>query len=291
MKLELLKLRWCLKGFLLLLICFSVTETRAQFDNDFQAGAYNIAFGGILGGIGALINKTPDQTTGQAFWKGAKHGALGGYLMFEGKRLVREFARSGNYAYLWPAKVVHAAGSSIVENAAANQPFGTQWNLHFGFNRIEYHPFEKQKLRYKIMLYSLVNSVYFSKYGKFDLKKTLRTGTLIFTGNGSFRNLSAYDDYDPDALAGVNTILLKGWASKETVAHELIHTYQFESTNSLNTYLNKPFARWEQNRFFATYQKYVYTELGTEVHFFIYSTFKQHETNFFEREAGFYDEL
>lgn len=141
------------------------------------------------------------------------------------------------------------------------------------------------------MPYSLVNCIYFSKYGTFDLKKTLRTGTFIFTGNGSFRALSAYDDYESDGLGGVNTILLKGWASKEIVAHELIHTYQFESTNSLNTYLNKPFARWEQNKFFAAYQKYFYTELGTEVKFFIYSRFKQHETNFFEREANFYDEF
>lgn len=291
MKLELLKLRCFFRGFLLVLICFSVSETTAQFDNDFQAGAYNIALGSVLGGFGAIINKKPHQTAGQAFWKGAKEGALGGYLMFEGKRLVREFARSGNYAYLWPSKLVHAAGSSIVENAAANQPFGTQWNLHFGFNRIEYYPFEKQKLRYKIMPISLIKSIESSKYGTFDLKKTLRTGTFIFTGNGSFRALSAYDDYDPDALASVNTILLKGWASKETVAHELIHTYQFESTNSLNTYLNKPFARWEQNKLFAAYQKYVYTELGTGVFYVIYSTFKQHETNFFEREAGFYDEF
>lgn len=272
----------------LFIINFSV---HGQFDNDFQTGAYNIALGGVLGGIGALINKAPNQTTGQAFWKGAKEGVLGGYLMFEGKRLAREFARSGNYAYVWPSKLAYAAGSSIVENAAANQPFGTQWNLHFGFNRIEYYPFEKQKLHYKIMPFSLIQTIDFSKYGKFDVKKSLLTGTFIFTGNGSYKKLSAYDDFEPDGLASVNTILLKSWASKEIIAHELIHTYQFESTNSLNMYLNKPFARWEQNKLFGIYQKYVYTEIGTVVYHLIYSTFKQYETNFFEREARSYSEL
>ncbi|MGB0199170.1 MAG: hypothetical protein ACPF80_03950, partial [Flavobacteriaceae bacterium] len=130
-------MRYGLQTYLTLLAFGMFSSIHAQFDNDFQAGLYNIALGGVLGGVGAIINKTPQQTTGQALWKGAKEGALGGYLMFEGKRMVRRFSRSGDYAYLWPAKILHSAGTAMVENAAANQAFGSQWHLNIGFNRLE----------------------------------------------------------------------------------------------------------------------------------------------------------
>src|SRR5690606_15007191 len=102
--------------------------------NDLQYGLLNIGIGGVIGGIGAVINKEPDQRFDKTLLKGFTQGALGGYLVFESKRLVREFARDRDYNYIWPSKLINAAGSSIIENAAANRDLWARWHLSLGFN-------------------------------------------------------------------------------------------------------------------------------------------------------------
>jgi len=49
---------------------FFTTQNQAQFKNDFHASLYNIGFGGIVGGIGAVINKKPHDKLGKVFLKG-----------------------------------------------------------------------------------------------------------------------------------------------------------------------------------------------------------------------------
>ena len=45
-------------------------------------------------------------------------GALGGYLVYESKNLLRKITLEKELAYSWPAKLVNSAGISIIENAA-----------------------------------------------------------------------------------------------------------------------------------------------------------------------------
>ena len=80
-------------------------------ENDLQYGLANIGIGAVIGGVGALINKEAEQRWDKTLLKGFAQGALGGYLIFESKRLVREFSEHRNYNLIWPSKLVNAAGS------------------------------------------------------------------------------------------------------------------------------------------------------------------------------------
>ena len=136
-----------------LLILFVTSNNHplnAQHKNDFEAGLFNIGFGGIVGGFGAVINKKPNEKTGKVFLKGFYQGALGGYLLFESKRLVGKFGNTGNYNYVWPSKLINFAGVSIIENAAGNRNFWERWHINFGFNRLEFYTKDKFKLSYRI---------------------------------------------------------------------------------------------------------------------------------------------
>ncbi|MGB5942250.1 MAG: hypothetical protein WBG71_05165 [Leeuwenhoekiella sp.] len=110
----------------LLLVLLTIKFSVEGQSNDFEAATYSVAFGGIFSGIGAIINKSPEKKTGKVFLNGLLKGAAGGYVIFESKRLLREVARQENLAYAWLAKLVNAAGISMIENAAMNRPLWQQ---------------------------------------------------------------------------------------------------------------------------------------------------------------------
>ena len=75
------------KVIIIFLALFSSTQTYTQ-NSELEYGLLNIASGAIVGGIGAVINKNSNQKIHKALGKGLAQGALGGYLVFESKRLL-----------------------------------------------------------------------------------------------------------------------------------------------------------------------------------------------------------
>lgn len=124
--------------FFIFFLTIPLKDINAQA-NDAEAALYNVGFGGLSGAIGAIINKKPDDKFGKVFLKGLWQGALGGYVTFESKRILRIAGREGDWKLYWTSNLVNAAGSSIKENAANNKDFWDQWNISIGFNRIEFH--------------------------------------------------------------------------------------------------------------------------------------------------------
>ncbi|MCH7525326.1 MAG: hypothetical protein IIC74_10080 [Bacteroidetes bacterium] len=177
-----MKKRCCLTVLIFTLFLIT-TKTQAQHKNDFEAGLFNIGFGGLIGGFGAIINKKPNQKTGKVFLKGLYQGALGGYLLFESKRLVGKFSKSGNYGYVWPSKLVNAAGISIIENAAANRNLWEQWHINLGFNRFEFYTQDKFKVSYRIMPFALYKTIDGFTQGKLDVSESVKIGSFVFVSN------------------------------------------------------------------------------------------------------------
>jgi len=126
-----------MKHFIIILLFLPSSVSIAQH-NDSQAAVYNIVSSGIVGGIGAIINKKPNQKTSNVFFKGMYQGAIGGYVVFESKRILRQFSRTSNYGYIWPSKIVNSVGNSIVYNAASNRNLWERWHINIGFNHLEY---------------------------------------------------------------------------------------------------------------------------------------------------------
>jgi hypothetical protein len=261
----------------------------SQDKNYVGAGLFNIGFGGVVAGVGAVINKKPNQKKGKQFLKGFGQGALGGYLLFESKRMIGRFAKTGNYAYVWPSKLVNSAGASIIENAAANNGFGEHWHLNIGFARFEMRTKDSLNFKCKILPFAFGGVIYGFANGKLDVTKTIKTGNFIFISNNLLQNNESI------GLTAVNTILYQKnnefYNDELVIGHELIHSFQYEQSFGINTYLDKPLKKLENNKkWLKKYDTFFYTEFNFLIDAAIYSLYSNHNKNLYEKEAYFYTE-
>lgn len=258
--------------------------------NDLQYGLVNIGIGSVMGGVGAIINKRPEEKFGKTLLKGLAQGGFGGYLVFESKRLLREFSRHKNYNYIWPSKIVNAAGSSIIENAAANRNLWERWHINLGFNRFEVDTRDGFKLRYRIMPYSLSSTIYLFTQEKLDVDRSMVFGTFVFQAQ---KPIQGYG-FEASGAAYQDAILLKRISSlgHKVEAHELIHVYQNENLLGINMFFNKPLESLkETNKFFRLYDKIFYTDFHSVINQGIYGlelNANGYRAVSFEREASYF---
>lgn len=274
-----------------LFLLFS-SEAKAQ-KSDLEAGLMNIGLGSVIGGVGAVINKEPEEKLLPALLKGAGSGALGGYLIFESKRLVRLFAENQSYGYVWPSKIIGSAGSSIIENAAGNRDLWERWHMHIGFNRIELTTGEELKVRYRIMPMALTATIVTATNGDFDWEKSLKTGHFIFTTDQiSSEPSEGAITYGQVPLFSNSILILDNWEGDAALAHELVHIYQNESFVGINSFLNEPLKKLiGKKKFFRFYSKIFYTDFHSAVIAGLYnleSWQKGYSGNIFEEEAFYF---
>ncbi|MGA8854444.1 MAG: hypothetical protein WB492_09735 [Christiangramia sp.] len=236
--------------------------------------------------MGAVINKEPNEKFGKTFLKGLGQGALGGYLVFESKRLIREFSKSGDFGYIWPSKIINSTGSSIIENAAANRDFWARWHINIGFNRIEVNAKNNFRLSYRIMPLDLMATACQAIDSRPDWELSLRTGTFVFRSNKSI------EDLDFNGRAFGNSIqLLDGSQGTASLPHEIIHTYQYEQLSGFNAYFSKTEDKFASRyKLVEQYQKIFYNDynlvLGTIL--FVVSDPENIGRGFAQKEAYYF---
>lgn len=258
--------------------------------NDTQAGLYNIGFGAVTGGIGAMINKKPNEKLGHVFVKGLWQGAMGGYLVFESKRLTRLVYRENELGFAWPSKIVNAAGVSIIENAAANRNFWEKWHINYGFNRVELTVKDSLSVQYRVMPIALAYTIGLTIYSKIELGKTLQSGQFVFS-----LKPEDWDSANIIALAYPGNILYMDgqYGLNNTLAHEIIHLYQQNDFNGFNAYLDKPVASLSNTSgFMKEINKWIYAD-GNQLLFMAAYNLQNinriyYYDNYFEHEAGYY---
>ncbi|QXP80865.1 hypothetical protein H0I32_16860 [Winogradskyella sp. HaHa_3_26] len=248
---------------------------------------YNIGFGAVFSGIGALINKKPNEKWDKVLLKGMGQGALGGYLVYESKNLIVKIGQKQALEYSWYGKLVNSAGTSVIENASSNRNFWEQWHLNIGFNRLEFYTKNKFKVKYKIMPVSLFLTVAVASNTKFEFSKTLKTGEFIFS--------TSDPKYDSGASTYGNVIAFTNDRINDYTlySHEIIHIYQYYDYNFVNTYLNKPFDNWKtKSNTFNKINNIFYFDLQGAILRPLYLIENINRNcyydNFFENEAGFY---
>lgn len=275
--------------FLAIAVLFSFTKINAQ-DSDLEYGLLNIASGAVIGGIGAVINKEPNQNIHKVLGKGLVQGALGGYLVFESKRLLGIVVKKEDYAYVWPSKVINSAGTSIIENAAANRDFWDRWHLNLGFTRLDVYTNDRLHFQYRIMPFSLFRAIQLQILeGGIDLNESLKLGVLVFSPN----ELKTVRPTYMEGAQSSNHILLKNSvAGYEIKAHEIIHVYQNNQFSGFNSYLNKADNYLKRNyKAYNLYQKIFYTDFNSPIFRGLYhlgeSNGGSYDENIFEKEAYF----
>ena len=281
--------------FLISMVLLNTHFIKAQV-NDTEAALYNIGFGAIFSTIGAVINKTPDEPLGDVIKKSMWQGALGGYVTFESKRLLREAQRKHKWEYIWGAKFVNATGTSIKENAALNKDFWERWHINIGFNRIELNTKDKFSVHYKLLPAAFVYTADAFFRFDFDFEQSLKTGEFVFYFEGDYDSSHAF------ATAGymaLNINHLNKFNTQDEVfrlsIHEIIHLYQSNDFSIFNTFINKPLERWSKRQKTVKWiNKYLYPEyyylILRPAYLIESATAESYYDNFFEHEAGFYSE-
>ncbi|WP_179004205.1 hypothetical protein [Winogradskyella forsetii] len=281
-----------MKNLILSLLLIAISFPAYAQANDTEAALYNVGFGAILSTIGAIINKSPDQPLGKTIKKSLWQGALGGYVTFESKRILREASRQQQWEYFWAAKLVNAAGTSIKENAALNNNFYDKWHLNIGFSRIEFNTKDKFSVNYKFMPVALVYAVGIATQTKFELEKTLKTGEFIFSSN-----TDRFVTTNSRGIAFPGHIVLYSPDKNDVglIKHEIIHIYQSHDFSIFNAYLNKPISKWSsKNKIINWLDKHLYVEFHRIIQRSAYwieyepTTSNSYYDNFFEHEAGYF---
>lgn len=200
-------------------------ETARQ---DARLFAYNVALGAAVGGVGAALREGEGSRLAR-LWRGAAGGAAGGAVMYGGKRLAHRVLSEQRMTAAWPAILVHAAGTSLVENASRGTPLAPRYLLHTGFVRWEAEP---SGLRARVLPFGAIIFGAMLARRPLDLGRSLAFGTPVFVQRGSIER--PFGDEPGGAFAGLavlSTILLDTDRADadfyETAAHELVHVMQY----------------------------------------------------------------
>ncbi|QYA26922.1 hypothetical protein G3I01_15935 [Gramella sp. MT6] len=274
---------------LLILVFNQKCYSQANRTSDSKEFFYNISIGAVIGTIGAIINKEPDQGFGKTLLKGSSQGALGGYITFESKRLIRLAQRQEDWKIYWAAKLINAGGVSIKENAALNKDFWKKWHINIGFSRIEFDLENKFKVQYKVMPVALVYTIGIASQTKFEFEKTLKTGEFIFSSD-----TDRFVETNSVGIAFPGNIVMyePNKDSFSTLSHEIIHLYQYNDFSQLEVLLDKPLNRINsRNNLFSEINKYIHYDLRyipNNIVYWIEMNNSDYYANFLEREAGYY---
>jgi hypothetical protein len=251
---------------------------------------YNVAFGGVTSGIGAIINRPQEVNWKKAFLKGLWQGSIGGLLNYTGKKTLYLVNKNQEDIYAWPAKLLHAAGSSIMENAAMNAPFLQNWSIDYGLLRFDFSLGTQRKFKVRFLPDAVVATILASKYGKFDLATSLGTGEIIFKGD---KDLNLPNAPIASGVTFGRAIVYvdkpQSYYTKDRIiAHEIVHRYQYNEYQIFNTWLNPVAKKIKSKSLQTIFSKYVYLDIP---YFFVpYYIIGRHAAphynfNFYEFEA------
>jgi len=237
--------------FLLCILVFSPLEKGYPLGDQGKAVLYNINFGMIVGGAGALINKPDGVKWYRALLIGCIQGACGGFLMYEGKNIAYMINSTGNLGYGWLAKIIHATGVSFVENASAGKYIWESWNMHVGPVRFETVPLEGS-LRLRFLPYATGTLIAAACMADFHPVESLKCGTPYFgyntaAGGGSMGNELMVNYGSTDI--------------KRTVTHEYIHVFQQREWTTLNNFFLPVDNRLRTYPVFDKVSRYVYFDI------------------------------
>lgn len=249
---------------------------------------YNVGYGAITSAVGSVVNKPKKAKWAPYFLKGLWQGSLGGLLNFGAKKTLYLVNRDQELAWAWPARIIHAAGTSIIANSALNEPFLQNWNIDFGPVRFDFKTNGSTPLKVRLLpltIHGIIYSYYFGAH--FDPGTTLATGTLAFV-----RDADVLKNIQAAGVQNSNTFAYVSHGNKYSViAHELVHTMQYREYLVGNTWLKQLPERYKDRFIYKLFDKYIYPEIP-----FLWAAYtiegrqpySRYYRNWFELEAQYF---
>lgn len=246
---------------------------------------YNIGFGGLTAGAGAVINKKKGESAGKNFIRGFWQGSIGGLVNYSAKKSIYGIDKNKNFGYALPARLLSCAGNSIIQNAALNEPFLRNWSLDYFFFRFDFSAAAEKKFRVRVLPESIIASAAALSKARLDINTTLLTGIMSFKTKRLIANERGLHD-------GVNygrAFIFYDTASKyHIVSHEIIHEFQYREYMVFNTYFKPAVSKMNIPRLKKLFTNYIYPDVPYFGLFYMVEGFHPHEQlfrNYFEFEA------
>ncbi len=191
-----------------------------------QMFASDVISGGIVSGIGSMIHKKENQTNSNAFLKGFLKGAIGGSLAFTGKYLTYEIRNKGTWMG-WPCKIIHAAGSSMIENGAQGIGLIDNLAIDYGLVRFDFNG----NARIRLQPFAAAGIVRHVVEGhQLSVVKTIQLGTPYFIQ----KSISGISNIEVGATYVNSISVYEDAYTLETTSHEYIHAFQSRAQLSFN---------------------------------------------------------
>ena len=188
------------------------------------------------------------------FWCGFKYGCIGGFINYTAKRVTHSIylakdtltnvANPNALLWAWPAKIIHSAGSSIIENAAKNSKniFST-YRVQIGFINLSLSFEDQFKIKGRLMPFAFTSfaSNLLQAGNNLRLRETLFLSTPYFVSDNGNSYLGSHA-----AGATSNCIIVERNTEQSSrygfiMAHENIHILQEREYQVFNKWLEKPY--------------------------------------------------
>ncbi|HEY0732265.1 MAG TPA: hypothetical protein VGD33_07595, partial [Chitinophagaceae bacterium] len=220
---------------------------------------YNIGFGGLSGGVGAVINKKTNENWKKSFIRGFWQGSIGGAVNYTGKKTIYQVVKHKDMSYALPSRLLSSAGNSIIYNAALNEPFLQNWNIDYGIFRIDFSTKSAFGFNVRILPVAVISTGMAIPKGKIDWNTTLLSGVMTFSSNDyiTTTNGSTHDGVN----YGRAFVYKKNDYKYHIIAHELMHEYQYRDYLVTNTFLKMEAARLKSSPLKRFVTKYFYPDL------------------------------
>ena len=274
------------------LLAVGTFRSNAQSDNfrseRTKMAVFNVGVNGLFGGIGSLINKKDADKNFRTFINGFYKGAIGGFMSHVGLSMSHLIQTQENIAYAWPARLVNAMGSSIIQNAAENKKMFERLHFNLYVARLEYFPYQKE-FKARFFTSSLYGIISVGSGNRFDLGKSLKSGILYFESSDGFQlnGSSGFSGLAQVSAIGMSS-QLSGKDFYDIYAHEVAHIQQFDRKVAGNAFVAKLDQKWKEgSKSYNTLAKYIYLDINGPAFYIAYriANGNGYCNNFFEKEA------
>ena len=235
--------------------------TQVPPSQDLKLAAYNVAIGAVSGGVGALING--DQAPPlRRFARGAGWGALGGGIAYAGKWQTGYVLANERIAHALPARLLHDAGLSIVENAAHDRPPLDRLSTYLGLVRVDVRPRSGDVQVRLLPVRTIVFGLFLLDSDlDLDVGRSLAFGSPLFVadeistifGGGQFTGFAAY-----------GSVVIKrqrNGFNYGITGHELIHVMQVNEMVRIESALRLPLdAQMREYKAYRSLARWLYLD-------------------------------
>jgi hypothetical protein len=249
--------------------------------------ATNLICNAVIGGVGGMIHKKPEEKRWQAFGRNFIRGTAGGLIKYSAKYQTYYFNQANSHFYAPLNRLYFFLGHSIVMNAAYNKKMLQTFHANFLGVDLRMDLSEEEKLKARISLATLVSAVAFASRGyELNLYRSLEMGVLYFDVRRKLPPGAGESAFNCLAI-GVPPPS-KNFISNPAWPHEVVHTFQMYDLSPVAAFYDKWLTKkTETKKWIKTAGKYFVTDY--EVLFFTagYLLMPQprYYRNYFEFEA------